>query len=470
MAALYAPRLVAEGLSFDGLTYACVARNMAEGVGSWWTPTYTALDSVWIAGNTTDVLYGQMPLFYWLQVPWFWILGNHWWVEKVYDTAVLIALLVLIAHTWRWQWAGSSVAAYGWLPVLLLCVCPDFRWTCTNHVIEPTLTLCCMASIGCILRAWRGNERWALAAGVGVVLSVLAKGPVGLFPLVAPLALCLSQGTHYPKALRLLAWMLLPLGLLALGVVFYAPARLFVLHFVEVQLLASLKGLRWESSVANQRWGYLHIAWALLYNLSNVGLVLLGFVLAFGIRPKRLVGAEARFWLLMGLAATLPFVLSPKQAAYYVVPALPCWVLGISSLIAPWIQAGVDRYWQQYGSLLARWWLFLGWCVAALVLGATLYRQGLTGKTPEQRQYIEAFAPVFSQMPNGETVAVPDRTWVLNPYLNTYLHRYHRIKLLADARRSVWWLAPPGQAPPSIVHYRQVCATPLLVLWKRNGT
>lgn len=470
IAALYVPRLIAEGLAYDGLLYACVARNMAQGIGTAWAPIYTSVESIWIVGNTTDILYGQMPLFYWLQVPWFWAFGDHWWVEKAYDTTLMAAVLVAVGRLWRWQFADTHLKSYAWLPVLLLAVCPDFRWTCTNHVIEPSLTLLCLASIYSTLRAWQhSSERWALVGGLWLGLGVLLKGPVGLYPLVGPLALCLTQSPDYSKALRLLGWLLLPLLLLALGIAAYAPARFFVTQFAEVQLSASLLGLRSESDVASQPWGRLHIVWALLYNLSNVAVLLLVAALGLGVGRQLSISPLVRFWLLMGMAATVPFVLSPKQAAYYIVPALPCWILGISTWAGPWLHKGIERYWQPYAVVLARRWLMVGWAGVVVLTAGLLYDLGITGKTPQQRHFIEAFGPVAQHLPQGQVVAVPDRSWVLDPYLNTYLQRYHRISLIADATRSPWCLTSADSGPLGAVaaRYRRVCTADSLVLWER---
>ena len=36
------PRLAHRGMFVDGVTYASIARNLAEGRGTFWTPSYTA--------------------------------------------------------------------------------------------------------------------------------------------------------------------------------------------------------------------------------------------------------------------------------------------------------------------------------------------------------------------------------------------------------------------------------------------
>ena len=41
-AAATVPRVTHRGMFVDGVTYASIARNLAEGHGSFWSPSYTA--------------------------------------------------------------------------------------------------------------------------------------------------------------------------------------------------------------------------------------------------------------------------------------------------------------------------------------------------------------------------------------------------------------------------------------------
>ena len=92
-AAATVPRLAHRGMFVDGVTYASIARNLAEGRGSFWSPAYTA------------TLYPQFhehpPLGFWLQSLWFRVFGDHLFVERLYALAVGLATACLIAAIWR---------------------------------------------------------------------------------------------------------------------------------------------------------------------------------------------------------------------------------------------------------------------------------------------------------------------------------------------------------------------------------
>ena len=55
---------------FDGITFASIARNLAEGRGRFWEPSYTA--------TIYPAFYEHPPLGFWLQSLWFRALGDHW--------------------------------------------------------------------------------------------------------------------------------------------------------------------------------------------------------------------------------------------------------------------------------------------------------------------------------------------------------------------------------------------------------
>src|SRR5262245_12228702 len=67
--AAFVPRVAHRGMFVDGVTYASVARNLAEGRGRFWAPSYTA--------TLYPEFYEHPPLGFWLQSRWFRLLGDH---------------------------------------------------------------------------------------------------------------------------------------------------------------------------------------------------------------------------------------------------------------------------------------------------------------------------------------------------------------------------------------------------------
>ena len=85
-AAAIVPRLAHRGMFVDGVTYASIARNLAAGRGSFWSPSYTA--------TIYPQFHEHPPLGFWLQSLWFRALGDHLFVERLYAFIVAAATAV----------------------------------------------------------------------------------------------------------------------------------------------------------------------------------------------------------------------------------------------------------------------------------------------------------------------------------------------------------------------------------------
>src|SRR5207247_6982650 len=103
------PRLAHRGMFLDGVTYASIARNLAQGRGRFWAPHYT--DTIYPA------FHEHPPLAFWLQSLWFQAFGDHWFVERAYSAtaAALIALFIIV--TWRAVQAVPDASNQYWLLV-----------------------------------------------------------------------------------------------------------------------------------------------------------------------------------------------------------------------------------------------------------------------------------------------------------------------------------------------------------------
>src|SRR5579862_8436285 len=199
-AAAVVPRVAHRGMFVDGVTYASIARNLALGRGSFWSPSYTA--------TVYPRFYEHPPLGFWLQSWWFRIFGDHLFVERLYTVTVAATTGFLIAVIWRALGAEVPGAAgrheteptrqsqirpadFDWLPILLWIAVPVVSWSIVGNLLETTVSLFTTAALAASLCAARDPRdrvaaAWAVLSGLCVVGAALTKGPVGLFPLVAP--------------------------------------------------------------------------------------------------------------------------------------------------------------------------------------------------------------------------------------------------------------------------------------------
>ncbi len=201
-ALLVLPRLTSYGMSLDGLHFASVARNMAEGRGSLWSPHYT------------DTLYPfeweHPPLSFFLQSLLFRVMGDRFGVEVIWATlcaGLILALLREFAGAQRRLPVPRARRTPGawWVIALLICV-PLVSRSFANNLIElPLLVLELGAAVLLLHALISGSAGRALffgsAAGFALFLSVLTKAHAGLFVLVLlPLWALVNRGLRGSSA------------------------------------------------------------------------------------------------------------------------------------------------------------------------------------------------------------------------------------------------------------------------------
>jgi 4-amino-4-deoxy-L-arabinose transferase-like glycosyltransferase len=357
------PRLAHRGMFVDGVTYASVARNLAEGRGTFWYLSYTA------------TLYPHFrehpPLGFWLQSLWFRVLGDHLFVERVYAITAAAVTAVLIAATWRRLAGGTREAAdrgvhapamrggdreqpppadLDWLPVLLWITVPVVSWAIVGNLLETTVALFTTAAAlsmahalgsraGSMNAGNRATIAWSALSGLCIAGAVLTKGPVGLFPLViAPVMLALRRD---PRR----AWLALPgqwLAVVACAVLLAASgaARSSLTEYVNQQVVAAVAG---DREVGSSTTIARTLVEGVLLPMMAVGAVAVA-VRGRVIEPPRADREQAWAFLIIGLAGTLPIMVSAKQAGHYVVPAVPMFALAAALAIAPTVRSLAGRF------------------------------------------------------------------------------------------------------------------------------
>ncbi|HEY2894547.1 MAG TPA: glycosyltransferase family 39 protein [Pirellulales bacterium] len=331
--AMLSPVILLEGMSLDGITYAAIARNMAEGLGSFWKPAYTA--------TLLPEFFEQPPLAIGLQSLAFRVVGDQWWLERLYSVLTAIPTAVFVALIWRQVFRQTeSVKQFAWLPIVLWILMPSWFWIYRHNFLENTLTVFTTAAVYAILRACESSKRswvWATLAGLAIVAAVGSKGPVGLFPLATPLLAQLTLRCCAPRRFAGVQVVLLTVLAIALGLVLAnPPAREFLTRYFHQQIVDSLQGQR---ETNDSPVGRFQLVVDLCWDLG------LSFAVAFLVRwPVRrqvtLLGADevrpaTRFFLLSALSASLPIMISPKQSAYYAAASWPLYCLALAAWCAP---------------------------------------------------------------------------------------------------------------------------------------
>src|SRR5919202_5990190 len=111
---LVLPRMLSYGMFVDGVTFASIARNMAEHYGSFWRPYYTA--------TVYPVFYEHPPLGYWLQSWAYRLCGEATYIEALWGFFVGALILAGLGGIWRCLRPQGTSMSGTWFPVVLFIV------------------------------------------------------------------------------------------------------------------------------------------------------------------------------------------------------------------------------------------------------------------------------------------------------------------------------------------------------------
>lgn len=420
--ALVSGSLTTTGMFMDGLIYSNVAVNMAEGVGSFWHPVYTAT-------HHPD-FYEHPPLALGLMALAYRLLGVKLWVTKSYTVLTTLLAAGLMVRLWRRL--GHCVAT-GWVPLLLWTLMPVVTHYAHQAMLDNTMLLFDLGAIMLLLDP-QGSRPVAVAsesrpkilvpatlrvllAGVLLAAAFMTKGFVGLFPLALPMLLWwtdrrrASLATTGRNTVLLLAGTLVPLALVALAA---PPSVDYFRKYMQHQVLAG-----WSR-------GEVHRWQVVVYYLRNVALPLAVVVAVMLCRRRRLLplpAAERALWLLVA-CAVLPMMVSTRQHEFYVLPAMPLTaVLLASPCVRQWPSSWVRR--RPVGGTSSA----LVWLVPSLLLAGALTLNMLNyGKPGRDRVLQEDLAIIAPHLQAGETVNVPTPLYY-DYKLQGYYYRECRVSL-----------------------------------------
>jgi len=309
----------------DGVTYASIARNMAENYGSFWQPYYTA--------TVYPTFYEHPPLGFWLQSWAYRLCGDSVYVEALWGFGVGLLILVGLAGIWRCLTSQSYTVAGAWFPLMLFVVMPMTSWALANNMLENTMTCFIVLAVWlCILSLHNPHIGLSclsgICSGLSIFCAILVKGPVALFPLDIP---CISiiYGSKKIKICTTLCVLITTLTV-AFGLMFSISAASvqFWKRYVSQQVLASVTGER-ETSLSR---------FDVLIVVSRESLVplLMGGILTaaiYRLKKSRIAAIQPRlflYYLGIALAGSLPILISAKQRRWYAFPALPFYAMAIA--------------------------------------------------------------------------------------------------------------------------------------------
>jgi hypothetical protein len=166
-----APALFSEGMVMDGVLYASISRNMADGLGTFWKP--------YLSHGFFPEFYEHPPLALGLQSLWFRVFGDSIYVERFYSLFTYFLMGLVIVAIWK-QFTNSYKT--GWIPLLFYFSMLKISWACANNMLENTMSVFIGLSILFYLKSINNNKMYfVIISGLFLFLATLTKGLVGLY-------------------------------------------------------------------------------------------------------------------------------------------------------------------------------------------------------------------------------------------------------------------------------------------------
>ncbi len=319
-------KLMRLGIYGDGVEYANVARNMADGLGSFWKPYHDDFGY--------RVFHEHPPFVFWFQSLFFRIFGDGPYLEAFYG--FFIGLLILFWTGLFWQQVRRDFQypeAGSWWPILLLVPLPLFTYILTiNRIVNTWTLLAIIATYLAYLSSVKTRHTifFSILAGGAIYLGFIAKGPVAFFPFAVPLLAWLTLKANFSKAVTATLISLISFALILLATFYFFPDSIeFWQEFWQAQVMASLTG---ERGSARPHW---HLLERWISEMIVPFLIAAVFMLAFKVPFHKIrFNRPALFFLLTALAGSLPFLISTRQHGRYILHSYPFFVLGLAFVTA----------------------------------------------------------------------------------------------------------------------------------------
>jgi hypothetical protein len=332
---LFLSELVEQSMYIDGVWYAVIAQNLSNGEGSFWFPQFSE--------TLFSAFHEHPPFMFWIQSLFFDLIGNHWLTERIYCLVQYIITSFLIVSIWQKCFVKHTEIKSLWvIPLLLWQVNLASYYFLPANLLENTQVVFDLLAVYFLMSFARRPEDYfkILLAAFFLFLAFLTKGLTGLFPLVfLGIYWIVFRSTTLPKAILQTAILGASfLGLLGLLFWINPEALQSLSKYWDVQVLASLSGERRLYFFRETRFYILGQLLITLAPMIFTLLVSIGLTHLFNISPrlffKTRQGKYGLVFFLVGLSASLPIMISPRQALPYLLPSLPFFSLAFGSAIA----------------------------------------------------------------------------------------------------------------------------------------
>ncbi len=329
---IFGYQLLTKGLFGDSIFYSAMAQNLSNEIGTAWHLTNSGHP---VLGE----FYGHPPLAIWMFSYFIHLLQEAFWAERLFSILNLSFILWGMSKIWKLSNPNSAPWSTWWVWICWIII-PINIWSFQQYMLENTMTVFIVWSVyfGLLASQQQKHKLGISLMGLFIFLATLSKGPVGLFPLVFFLLYWLVfRSISFSKGLFLTS---LILGTLLLSYVFLflvePESFAYFEQYYQRQLINSINGAAAENTFQERLYvlEWLFLEPLALWIIAFLSLSFYTFKKNF-ISPVSTSKKWALLFLLLGLAGTVPIMISAKQGRFYIIPAMPFIALAIAHLTQP---------------------------------------------------------------------------------------------------------------------------------------
>jgi 4-amino-4-deoxy-L-arabinose transferase-like glycosyltransferase len=392
--------LFPEGMFVDGLTYASISRNLSEGLGSIWLPHYTQYLS--------PEFYGHPPLSFIIQSWFFSVFGDHLWVERFYTFITFLLQLRLIQGIWNLL--PTKKDNY-WIPMCLWLMCGSVFWSFSNNLIENTNALFISGSVYFFIKACiKQQSHLFFLGGLSCFLSLLTKGPFGLFVLSTPMVYHLftrKQGffRYLKYYLIILTAIIIPLSVV---LIISPESQSFFQNYFNKQIVNSVQN---ETTVQSR-------CFIVAQFIKNIAAILVIVIIVFSLFRKKIqLNPFTYILFIIALIGVFPIMISMKQSAFYITPVYPLVAISFGLIIDQVVHLKSKAYWIRPLSLI-------------LLICSILFAINSLTNYNRDEVLISQIKQLSEKTPKGSVIKI-DQSYSDDYYLHAYFQRYLSASLTA---------------------------------------
>lgn len=405
---IIAPTLFSEGMFVDGLIYASISRNIAEGIGSFWVPHFSK--------GLFNEFYQHPPLAFGVQSIFFSLFGDSWRVEKLYCLTLYIFTEIGIIILWKY-FSGSYYNA--WIPIFLWMTIEDVRWGFSNNLLELTMGIFVLISAIMLLKYIHTLQLWwVVGSGLFLSMAMLTKGFTSLYVWTIPFFHSfIFKKENLADALKtsciLITITLLPIFLFYW---FSEEANQFMKNYISIQVVDSIKN---QITVSSR----FIILWKFLQNII-IPLFIVFITIYLWIKKNKkdvmdylkLQKKNILFLLLIVLSGILPIMISKKQSGFYILTTYPFFSVACGLWINQYLHKIINKHFINSIRILKRITIIF----LILVISVSFYASQRIGR---DEALIQDCKKIISIVGKESTIGIPSslfEKWSLHAYFARY--------------------------------------------------